>query len=58
MGKVKEIKRVSLTRAIEKFNLKMCEVYLLYDDGTEAVAGSIQEIINHHSYGLKFGIEA
>lgn len=46
---------ISYKLALELFNMQ--EIYLLYEDNTESLAESIDDIKEHHENGGKLGIE-
>lgn len=46
---------ISYKLALELFNMQ--EIYLLYEDNTESLAESIDDIKEHHENGGEFGIE-
>ena len=49
------MEEVSYKEALELFEEK--EVYLLYEDNTEAQAEEQKDIIKHYNNGGRFGIE-
>ncbi len=51
------MKEISYEEAVNIFLDENKEVYLMYDDGTEALVVNQIEIYNHHQNGGKFGIE-
>lgn len=55
MYKWNGMKKISYTEALQEYNNK--EVYLLYEDDTEALALSLEEIKNHNTHNGEYGYE-
>lgn len=51
------MQEITYEDAANRFLHENKEVYLMYDDGTEALVVNQMEIYNHHQNGGKFGIE-
>lgn len=48
--------KISYAEALQEYNNNK-EVYLLYEDNTEALALSLEEIKNHNTHNGEFGYE-
>lgn len=50
------LRKISYKEAVKRFNEDK-EVYLLYDDGTEGLAETLEDMERHHKNGGEFGVE-
>ena len=51
------MQKIGYKEALDRFVEEDKTVFLLYDDGTEAEAENVEEIVKHYGYCGEFGYE-